>query len=69
MKKLSAAVKKELNAFERNSRIQTMTLADAGEATPAVAQSTEAFSTFSKVGGGKRVPPSVFVSRKSQGNF
>jgi hypothetical protein len=30
---------------------------------------TFTFSTFSKVGGGKRVPPSVFVSRKSQGNF
>lgn len=28
MRKLQAAVKKELNAFERNSRIQTMALAD-----------------------------------------
>ena len=35
MKKLQAAVKKELNAFERNTRIQTMALADTTDAAVA----------------------------------
>jgi len=42
MKRLSVAVKKEINAFERNSQIQTITLADAGEALPAAEEREEA---------------------------